>query len=130
MKLSKFTSYVTVPMVGLVAILSIGATAGTAERSVIELPDGTRSMTVAYSDLNLRSDSGVQTLNRRVRHAANIVCGVKRGVALWEYQQSRKCYRKSLAKASHAVKIAVARVRTGTQFASANGSSATPAAQR
>jgi UrcA family protein len=130
MKVSDFRNYLTIPMLGLVTAISIGATAGWTQPSVIELPDGTRSMKVSYSDLNLRSDSGVEILNRRVRHAANIVCGVSRGTPLGEYQRSRKCYRKSVSRATHAVKVAVARVRGGTQFASANGSSATPAAQR
>ena len=77
MKVSKFKNYVTIPMLAVVAAFSIGATASNrSQPAVIELPDGTRSMKVSYSDLNLRSDSGVKTLNRRVRHAANIVCGV------------------------------------------------------
>jgi UrcA family protein len=51
--------------------------------------ESVRQVTVRYDDLNLTSASGIEVLEQRIRHAAEIVCGE---VDIREFEQL-KCAR-------------------------------------
>ncbi len=59
--------------VGLLAALGTVLGAHGVNSSAAEAEQ--RSMTVRYGDLNLSSRQGIDTLHRRIRWAAEIVCG-------------------------------------------------------
>lgn len=70
---------------------------------------------VAYGDLDLSSDAGQGTLNKRVRAAVKRVCGAGSG-SLRDFHEANRCKRTSLAGAQSQMKVAIARAgvtRTG-----------------
>lgn len=55
---------------------------------------------VAYTDLNIGSDAGAKTLERRVRRAAKRVCRKPKGrVSGSEFRRFRTCYQQSVERA-------------------------------
>jgi UrcA family protein len=76
-----------------------------------ERDEATRSIAVAYDDLNLRSEEGVQTLNSRIKHALNSVCGSPQQGTLRERMVSRSCqnFARSAATAQRSAVLARAR---------------------
>ncbi|ATE63996.1 UrcA family protein [Rhizorhabdus dicambivorans] len=101
----------------LIALAAAAATVGT-----IAFPayaqEVTTSTEVRYADLNLADGAGKAQLHARIKHAANLVCGVPGQLSLSEYSAARKCARKAVAKAQPQIDLALARV--GTDYA-ANG---------
>lgn len=126
-----YKNYLTVPILMIVAALSTGAIAGDQPTpAVIELPDGTRSIKVSYTNVDLRKDDGVEQLNHRIKQAARTVCGFSYAHGWEDYIASRNCVRKAITKASNQVKVAVARARDGKQLAIVENSKSSTGAPR
>ena len=54
--------------------------------------EATTAVHVSYADLNLRSESGLRTLDRRLAHAVKTVCGVEDGSTQMTRQlEARRC---------------------------------------
>lgn len=65
----------------------------------------TTSIRVDYSDLNLSSPAGQQTLNTRIMRAAQNVCGYSRGVmSLSETRLVQACISKARDEAAASIK--------------------------
>jgi UrcA family protein len=63
---------------------------------------------VGYGDLNLSSEEGVRTLNRRVEKAARTICNVNSDTRdLGQQAQSSRCYKAALDSAKPQVEAAV-----------------------
>jgi UrcA family protein len=87
----------------------------------IATDDGAPSVTVRYSDLDLRTEAGVHKLHLRVHDAAVQVCaasGFYKDGFVWS-NEARKCQRDADAAAEPRLDLAVARAR-GVQVASAD----------
>lgn len=98
-------------MMGLVLATSLPATAVLAEDA--------RAMKVDFSDLDLRSDAGVERLDDRLRRAISRVCGdLPRGgyVEAWD---AKRCKAATLADVTPRRDAVILLARTGkpTQFA-------------
>lgn len=74
---------------------------------------------VAYGDLDLTSDAGQSTLNKRIRAAVKRVCG-QTGNSLEEFTAWHRCKRDSLAGANAQMEVAVARAGFGKTGIAAN----------
>jgi len=61
-------------------------------------PNGLRTMTVTYRDLNLSTVAGATTLYQRIKGAARSVCGDE-GRRFDEQRQWNSCYRGAIAGA-------------------------------
>ena len=58
--------------------------------------------TVAYADLNLESEEGVQVLYRRLQHASSEVCSprsLNNGLSIFVRYENLACYRHALSNA-------------------------------
>ncbi|PAX06996.1 UrcA family protein [Sphingomonas lenta] len=97
------------------------ATAGRAEAgptAVRHNLDGSRSVHVSYADLNLATEAGKATFNRRLRRAYRAVCpqpGFGPGIV-----EPPQCRRVAAAGAKRSVELAIARHvgrQDGTQLA-------------
>jgi UrcA family protein len=60
----------------LVTTLLIGCLAATAQASTPAKTEKVRQQVVSFSDLNLETKAGAETLLRRIKFAARRVCGV------------------------------------------------------
>src|SRR5437762_11694754 len=59
----------------------------------------TSSVVVSYSDLNLRSDAGVKTLDRRLSNAIRTVCGDHDGSAVLAFRfAAQRCVKEKSAE--------------------------------
>ena len=58
-----------------------------------------RSTTVSYADLNLSSPAGQATLDRRIKRAAEQVCGSEHDLSLKVRQVARECQSEVIAGA-------------------------------
>jgi UrcA family protein len=57
-----------------------------------EAKEAAAAVHVSYADLNLRSDAGLRTLDRRLAHAVKTVCGVEDGSTQMTRQlEARRC---------------------------------------
>lgn len=72
------------------------------------------SRVVSYQDLNLSTDAGVKALTRRIRNAAEVVCG-GRGSA--SGLQQKMLFEECVTKARHETDVAMA-AKMGRSFAS------------
>ena len=76
----------------LVAVLSLlGSAQALAD-------DGTRSIKVGYSDLDLTTQAGADTLYHRIRGAARQVCGYD-GSSFWDQRSFRNCFNGAVGNA-------------------------------
>jgi UrcA family protein len=73
---------------GLVAVSPVAAS-----------PSKPASHIVRYSDLNLSSDAGRATLDRRINQAVRAVCGTASSTALQDKLNVEKCYAAARASA-------------------------------
>lgn len=78
--------------------------------------DDLRTETVHFSDLDLRSDAAVRTLDYRLRSAATRVCGISTFENLENWVTGRECRSEALTEVAPLRDIAIqnARVRRGT----------------
>jgi UrcA family protein len=67
------------------------------------------SVHVSYADLNLASNPGRQTLQRRIASAARTVCVIEDSKELQLATETRECRNDSVARAQPAYEAAVAR---------------------
>jgi UrcA family protein len=74
--------------VGLVAITPVAASASKPASHIVR-----------YSDLDLSSKAGQATLDRRINHAARMVCGTAASAALQDRLYVEKCYATARASA-------------------------------
>jgi UrcA family protein len=81
-------------------------------------PELTRA--VIYTDLNLASEKGVATLNRRVRNAADAICIQNGRTDLRTRQLGWECYKAAIASAAPQVTAAIQNF--GNQSLAARGS--------
>jgi UrcA family protein len=92
---SKNIALATVAALG-VASLAIGAHA---DESVVRVP----ARTVHYSDLNLNTQAGAEVLYRRIRGAAEQVCGDVGSKQLEEAMAARACVDQAVVASIRAV---------------------------
>ena len=95
---------------GLLAALSAALGAHAVDAPAAE-PEH-RSMTVRYADLNLSTREGVDSLHRRIKSAAQIVCGgndeMRDPILAMPYQS---CVSAATSKALEKVQLATTQVR-------------------
>lgn len=79
--------------------------------------EGQFSRTVGYGDLDLTTAEGAETLDKRIKRAANGVC--RKVVARGRYMPSLQsaCWRRAYAEAKPMVEVAIADARSGSQLA-------------
>jgi len=70
-----------------------------------------RSMRVGYSDLNLRSDAGRDSLQRRITNAARVVCVIEDSRQLALRASTRNCRSAAVESARPAYEAAMAAAR-------------------
>ena len=85
----------------LVTTLLIGCLAATAQASTPAATENVRQAVVSYSDLNLETEAGANTLLRRIKFAARRVCGVNdAGLMAMEFRaQLHRCAEQATARA-------------------------------
>jgi UrcA family protein len=88
---------------GLAALATIALFA-----SVPAAAQGPSQVRVAYGDLDLTSDAGQETLNKRIRGAVKRVCSPI-GASAAGHRQHQACRREALAGAQSQMRIAVAK---------------------
>ena len=76
------------------------------------------SVTVAYGDLDLGSNSGVATLEARISGAVRRVCEQPRAPGIAEWSDYRNCLRDARAAARAHARVAITRAN-GDQFLAA-----------
>lgn len=81
--------------------------------------DSPRQERVAYGDLDLTSEAGQTTLNKRIQAAVKRVCD-SRGGSLAEFAAFNRCKRESLAGATAQMEVAIARAGVGRTGIAAN----------
>jgi UrcA family protein len=74
----------------------------------------TRSVPVRYADLDLGTAAGKSTLDRRIDHAADIVCGASDQVNKFDVAN---CRSKAIASARNAARLASAQSTKGVELA-------------
>lgn len=57
------------------------------------------STTVRFADLNLDSPEAIETVYRRLSHAASVVCEPLEGRALWRISKHRQCVSEAMSNA-------------------------------
>ena len=85
----------------LVTTLLIGCLAATAHATTSATTENVRQSVVSYSDLNLETEAGANTLLRRIKFAARRVCGVNAaGFMPMEFRaQLHRCAEQATARA-------------------------------
>ena len=58
--------------------------------------DGVRSIKVSYGELDLSKSSGAETLYRRIKKAAYVVCGAYDSPMPWSYTAKSKCFKTAI----------------------------------
>lgn len=81
----------------------------------------TNSVLVSFGDLNLNSERGIQVLDRRIRFAAETVCGGQAESNVMFGGPSRQCQRETIARVAPIRSRILAAARSGdtSRFASA-----------
>ncbi len=80
----------------------------------------TRSVEVAYADLDLTTKAGAKRLETRVRFAAKSVCGPNPGRSLAAQQDYKNCVNTAITGGNKAMITVLAQARAGQTLASAN----------
>lgn len=78
------------------------------------------SVPISYRDLDLKTNAGVAALDRRIAHAAGLVCGSVDPRALDLADRVRACRAKAIADARSEAQAMIAAVRAGTVAMTAN----------
>ena len=77
------------------------------------------SVAVHFSDLDITTDKGAATLDRRIKHAADAVCGTPDIRDLRRMESSRSCHEIALNNARKEADLAMAAAKRGESYASA-----------
>lgn len=97
-------------------VLAAGAATIAVPASAAEVGTA-KSVIVRHGDLDLTTDGGVDTLNRRVSTAARSVCGTFHAADLAAKQNVLACRKVALNGALTNVELAVSAARSGQQLA-------------
>ena len=93
-------------------LLTIAAAASSiaflATPGATQTPAGTGQLVVSYADLDLSSQSGVRTLDRRIRSAVQLACGEVSSFDPAGKNRVRDCQEQTLADARAQRDIAIA----------------------
>jgi UrcA family protein len=81
----------------------------------------THSLTVRYSDLDLKTEAGATALHARIARAAKAVCGPADSRALADAERVHACQANALAAAAPAAETVVAAARGIGTYAAADG---------
>jgi UrcA family protein len=100
--------------------LPVLAILATATPTFAASPAG-NSTVVRYSDLNLATEDGQATLNRRIAHAAEKVCWQADGPTLTDHQQYAACLAAALASAQPKLNAVIASARSDRRYATKGG---------
>jgi UrcA family protein len=89
------TKFRPVPRLGRIAktLILSGAMALAAHGTSAAVAESAPQVTVRYDDLNLSSAYGIEILKRRIRHAAEVVCGGADAREVNSTMQHLKCVR-------------------------------------
>ncbi|MEO1046430.1 MAG: UrcA family protein [Pseudomonadota bacterium] len=79
-----------------------------------------RSVEVQINDLNLESDAGQKTLQRRIKYAAREVCRPAPRLNLRDHSDYRRCMTEALDSGREAIVEVLAAKESGTQLASSD----------
>jgi UrcA family protein len=90
------------------------AVAGSLVVPTVSIAAEKTSARVSYADLNLATDQGKSTLDRRVAFAADALCGVGKWKNLGLTEQAAACSSDTIASAQPAVNAAIAAARRGS----------------
>ncbi|MEM1196503.1 MAG: UrcA family protein [Pseudomonadota bacterium] len=78
-----------------------------AAKARMDAPEVQGGVRVTYADLNLASSAGQEILDRRIKHAAEKVCGRLNGTLRTD-MEVRKCRRKAIAAVQSSRDLAIA----------------------
>ena len=106
-------------MLGMFMVLAAGA--ALADNSIATTDDRPKAR-VEYQDLNLRSEEGVNQLQRRIRQAAEDICGDFDNRDLKQHAVVGHCREAVLASARQQTEVAINRSRSGTSAVAAAAS--------
>lgn len=67
-----------------------------------------RSVAVQYTDLNLRSEAGIRTLDRRLSRAVDTVCGTAAQIDIVGQRKIKECQRETKHRAAAQVERVIA----------------------
>jgi UrcA family protein len=76
-----------------------------------------KSVTVKTADLNLSAEAGRAVLTRRIKHAAEIVCGRAYPADVRATMETRACRTDAVANAMPQVQLALAKTARGERLA-------------
>lgn len=96
-------------------IILIAASMATGLPSSVEAPQAT----VAYADLDLSTEAGQKTLDRRITGAVRKICGSQRSATLAERRAIQRCHSAAMNDANGKAEIVVARARMYRQLSNA-----------
>ena len=99
----------TVRMTIAAAGILLAATEARAQTSPVTVEAGLPTARVSYADLDLTSQAGRLTLDRRVSHAAAGLCLDNQRVPLEEFVAQRQCYSSAMSRARVDIQQAVDR---------------------
>ncbi len=107
-------------MIAFVGSVPLALPAGAAEAE-------THSVTVRYTDLDLKTDAGAAALHARIAQAARAACGPIDSRSLAEAERVNACRTGALAAATPAAEMAVASARIAGTYAMAGDTAITVA---
>lgn len=84
------------------------------------IASGNAQVAISYADLDLSTETGRQTLERRIAAGVVRVCGDRRAAPLADRRAIRRCHSAAMHDASGKVEVAVARTRMNRQIAQAS----------
>lgn len=96
-----------------VAIAALAA-AGTLVIPTVSQANELNSVSISYADLNLASEVGAQTLERRINVAASVVCGYQESKQYDVVVATKVCRTGAIEGARPAYEAAVSAARHGT----------------
>jgi UrcA family protein len=98
MKTLNYWKNIGLATITVLGVASVAITAH-ADESVVQMP----ARTVHYSDLNLNTQSGAEVLYKRIRHAAEQVCGDVGSRQLAEAAAAKTCVNQAVGGSVRAV---------------------------
>jgi UrcA family protein len=117
--MASFTTRVATSLALCGAVLSVPAVAA-------EPAEQAPTATIHYNDLDLTTDAGARTLQRRLHRAAMAVCPEYDPNNIGEMPAIRACQSNALANAQAQAEVALAKARDGKAYASAVAKPAMP----
>jgi len=100
-----FSKSVVACATGTIGILVLAGSANATPETTVwaaQVSSGVQSRHVSYADLNLESDAGMATLQRRIERAASEVCGstdIRLAGSLGQVRENAQCREDAVAAA-------------------------------